>query len=81
MGFLIAQIGWAAIVGVSLLILLSPSQGLLMRKISSTRSVLAPLTDKRVSLITEVLTGVRVIKFFSWYVNTYCYYHDTNINI
>ncbi|KAJ3190722.1 hypothetical protein HK101_008433 [Irineochytrium annulatum] len=67
-GFLISQLGWAAIVGVSLLFILTPVQGVLWRMLSSIRKVVAPITDSRVKIITEVLNGIRVIKFFAWEV-------------
>ncbi|KAI9355946.1 P-loop containing nucleoside triphosphate hydrolase protein [Zopfochytrium polystomum] len=51
--FLISQIGWAAI-------------GMLFKTLSQIRRTVAPLTDRRVKLTTEVLSGIRVIKFFAW---------------
>ncbi|KAJ3413134.1 hypothetical protein HDV05_008472 [Chytridiales sp. JEL 0842] len=64
--FLISQIGWAAIVGISLLLVLTPVQGMLWRKLSLIRRTVAPLTDKRVKTFSEILGGIRVIKFFAW---------------
>jgi ATP-binding cassette, subfamily C (CFTR/MRP), member 2 len=31
-----------------------------------TQRLIAPLTDSRVKLMTEILTGIRVLKFFAW---------------
>ncbi|KAJ3075759.1 hypothetical protein HDU98_006997 [Podochytrium sp. JEL0797] len=64
--FLCISLGWPAIVGVSLLVLSGPLQGYLFSLIMKIRAVMAPITGKRVNLTTEVLTGVRVIKFFAW---------------
>ncbi|KAJ3080477.1 hypothetical protein HK102_003018 [Quaeritorhiza haematococci] len=65
-GFLIAQLGPAAIAGVGLLFLLTPLQGTLWRQLATIRKIIAPITDSRVKLMQEILQGIRVIKFFTW---------------
>ncbi|KAJ3393677.1 hypothetical protein HDU92_007577 [Lobulomyces angularis] len=63
---MVISIGPAAIAGVGLLILLTPVQTVLYKKLSLIRKVVAPITDERVKLTQEILSGIRIIKFFSW---------------
>ncbi|KAJ3061801.1 Multidrug resistance-associated protein 1 [Podochytrium sp. JEL0797] len=65
-GFLIAAIGWAALVGLSLLIIAMPIQAWLFKKMKVIRLRQAPITDQRIKKTTEILNGIRVIKLFSW---------------
>ncbi|KAI9326765.1 P-loop containing nucleoside triphosphate hydrolase protein [Zopfochytrium polystomum] len=64
--FLVSQIGWAAVAGMSLLVFSTPVTSALYRMLSKVRRSIAPLTDKRVKLTTEALTGIRAIKYFAW---------------
>ncbi|KAI8617195.1 P-loop containing nucleoside triphosphate hydrolase protein [Chytriomyces sp. MP71] len=70
--FLIISLGWPVIAGIGLLILSGPLQAYLFSLIMKIRAIMAPITGKlflysyRVNLTTEVLSGVRVIKFFAW---------------
>ncbi|KAJ3409863.1 hypothetical protein HDU80_008933 [Chytriomyces hyalinus] len=65
-GFLIAAIGWAAVIGISLLLFAVPLQTWLFKKMKVIRAKQAPITDARVKKTTEILNGVRVIKLFNW---------------
>ncbi|KAI8837003.1 P-loop containing nucleoside triphosphate hydrolase protein [Chytriomyces cf. hyalinus JEL632] len=65
-GFLIAAIGWAAVIGISLLLFAVPLQTWLFKKMKVIRAKQAPITDSRVKKTTEILNGVRVIKLFNW---------------
>ncbi|KAI8621186.1 P-loop containing nucleoside triphosphate hydrolase protein [Chytriomyces sp. MP71] len=65
-GFLVYQLGWPALVGVAILVGLVPIQFKLFKIMSGLRRNIAPVTDQRVKKTTEVLNGIRVIKFFAW---------------
>ncbi|KAJ3109242.1 hypothetical protein HDU96_007273 [Phlyctochytrium bullatum] len=64
--FLCSQLGWAPLVGISVLFISMPIQGKVMKTLMSVRKEMAPITDKRVKLTTEIIQGIRVIKFFAW---------------
>ncbi|KAJ3086454.1 hypothetical protein HK100_008695, partial [Physocladia obscura] len=64
--FLINSLGWPAICGVGLLFASAPFQAYLFSLMMKIRGIMAPITGRRVNLTTEVLSGVRVIKFFAW---------------
>ncbi|KAL5035647.1 hypothetical protein RTP6_003309 [Batrachochytrium dendrobatidis] len=64
--FLISQLGYAALVGVAILVVLGPMQGKIYRILNNIRREVAPLADKRVKTTQEVFQGIRVIKFFNW---------------
>jgi ATP-binding cassette subfamily C (CFTR/MRP) protein 1 len=49
-----------------LLVIFVPIQGLLFKRLALVRRTIAPITDKRVKLMTEILAGIRIIKFFAW---------------
>ncbi|KAJ3031489.1 UNVERIFIED_CONTAM: hypothetical protein HDU68_003429 [Siphonaria sp. JEL0065] len=64
--FLIISLGAPALAGIALLVLSGPLNTYLFSLIMKIRAVVAPIAGKRVNLTTEVLSGVRVIKFFAW---------------
>ncbi|ORY40399.1 P-loop containing nucleoside triphosphate hydrolase protein [Rhizoclosmatium globosum] len=64
--FLIHSLGWAALVGMGMLVIALPIQTHLFTKMKAIRRDQAPITDERVKKTTEILNGVRVIKLFSW---------------
>ncbi|KAI8900330.1 P-loop containing nucleoside triphosphate hydrolase protein [Globomyces pollinis-pini] len=63
---LILLLGPAALAGIVLLIVLMPLQKVLMGKLQAVRKEIAPVSDSRVKLIQEIISGIRVIKFFTW---------------
>ncbi|KAJ3098441.1 hypothetical protein HDU96_011094, partial [Phlyctochytrium bullatum] len=60
--FLCSQLGWAALVGISVLFISMPIQGKVMKTLMSVRKEVAPITDKRVKLTAEVLQGIRSLR-------------------
>ncbi|KNC99091.1 uncharacterized protein SPPG_06036 [Spizellomyces punctatus DAOM BR117] len=63
---LITQLGPSALAGIGLLLLVAPLQTRIMRKLAVIRKTIAPITDTRVKLTQEILTGIRLIKYFAW---------------
>ncbi|RKO86365.1 ABC transporter type 1, transmembrane domain-containing protein, partial [Blyttiomyces helicus] len=61
-----SQLGLPALAGIAILVLFSPIQSRLMRSLGALRREVAPITDSRVKLFSEILQGMRVIKFFGW---------------
>ncbi|KAJ3120011.1 Multidrug resistance-associated protein 1 [Physocladia obscura] len=59
-------IGVAGLAGVAFILICIPFQGIMIRKLMQHRGLIAPVTDKRIKLSTEILQGIRIIKYFSW---------------
>ncbi|KAI9339971.1 P-loop containing nucleoside triphosphate hydrolase protein [Obelidium mucronatum] len=65
-GFLIAKIGWSALIGIVVIFATMPIQMYLFKNLSLIRRTVAPITDKRIKMTTEVFSGIRLLKFFAW---------------
>ncbi|KAI8834383.1 P-loop containing nucleoside triphosphate hydrolase protein [Chytriomyces cf. hyalinus JEL632] len=63
---LMVIIGPAGLAGVGFLFLCMPLQALMIRRLMQLRGAIAPVTDKRIKLSSEILQGIRIIKYFSW---------------
>ena len=59
-------IGWQALMGVFFLILLVPYFGLLSFAAGALRLRTAAVSDRRISLMNEILSGIRTIKTHAW---------------
>lgn len=62
LAILIHTIGYSALVGLAVLLLGIPIQGYLFAVLIGTRQAQMKITDQRVRLLQEILTGIRVIK-------------------
>lgn len=60
------EIGNAVWVGVGFMIVLGPINGLIFGQVSKLRRMVLKHSDKRVKLISEILGGIRIIKFNAW---------------
>lgn len=60
------QVGQSAWAGIGFLLLLVPVNVCIFGLSKTLRSALLRQTDARVKLMTEVLQGIRLIKFFAW---------------
>ncbi|KAJ3394353.1 Canalicular multispecific organic anion transporter 1, partial [Chytriomyces hyalinus] len=63
---LVVIIGPSGLAGIGFLILVMPIQALMIRRLMHLRGAIAPVTDKRMKLSSEILQGIRIIKYFSW---------------
>ncbi|KAJ3003810.1 UNVERIFIED_CONTAM: hypothetical protein HDU68_005495, partial [Siphonaria sp. JEL0065] len=68
---LLFYLGVPVLAGIFVLVVSVPMQGYFYGLIMKIRAVLAPIASKRVNLTTEVLSGIRVIKFFAWETSFY----------
>ncbi|KAK9763135.1 Transporter of the ATP-binding cassette (ABC) [Basidiobolus ranarum] len=64
--YLFQVLGWSAIAGSLTIALTLPLNYYLVFKWSKMERKLMSATDKRISIINEVLQGIRIIKFFAW---------------
>ncbi|XP_028159464.1 probable multidrug resistance-associated protein lethal(2)03659 isoform X1 [Ostrinia furnacalis] len=60
------EISWAAVVGVGFMLLFIPLQAYLGKRTSVLRLKTALRTDERVRLMNEILSGIQVIKMYTW---------------
>lgn len=65
-GLLIGQLGYSALVGLAVLAVGFPLQSLFVRTMFRQRKQGVVVTDQRVRLVTEVLQGIRLIKYYVW---------------
>ena len=65
---LLINLGPSALAGFALLIVGTPINAMMMKRLFSIRIKSMAWTDKRSKLLQEMLSGIRVIKFFSWEV-------------
>ncbi|EJD44567.1 ATP-dependent bile acid permease [Auricularia subglabra TFB-10046 SS5] len=63
---LINNLGVSALVGLGVLLLSFPLQGLLVSRMINARKKTLAMTDKRVRLLQEVLQGIRLLLLFHW---------------
>ncbi|XP_043065365.1 probable multidrug resistance-associated protein lethal(2)03659 [Drosophila ficusphila] len=64
--FLYQQIGFASLYGISILILYLPLQTYMSRITSKLRLQTALRTDQRVRMMNEIISGIQVIKMYTW---------------
>ncbi|KIM54250.1 hypothetical protein SCLCIDRAFT_1222221 [Scleroderma citrinum Foug A] len=64
--FLYRILGWSALVGLAVMVLLFPLPGLVANKIQSVQTIKMKKTDARVQMVTETMNVLRMIKLFGW---------------
>ncbi|EIW55759.1 multidrug resistance-associated ABC transporter [Trametes versicolor FP-101664 SS1] len=65
-GLLIRNLGVSALVGLAVLIIGFPAQFMLAKIMFAQRKKGVVLTDQRVRMTTEVLSGIRLLKYYAW---------------
>ena len=61
-----ARIGFAALIGFGLLILMIPFQAVLGKMVGETKRKMMPAGDARTELMSQLLRGIQVIKAYCW---------------
>ncbi|KAK5984150.1 hypothetical protein GCK32_008958, partial [Trichostrongylus colubriformis] len=64
--YLWQEIGPSSFAGFGALVVLIPIQGYFSRQMGVCRRAIAVRTDKRISIMNEILNGIRVIKMYAW---------------
>ncbi|KAJ3331898.1 hypothetical protein HDU76_001930 [Blyttiomyces sp. JEL0837] len=68
-GLLVRVIGPSAFAGIALMVVCVPLQGHMIGRLMRIRTKAAAITDERIKLTSEILQGIRIIKFFTWETN------------
>lgn len=63
---LLVNLGPSALVGFAVFFVIVPFQAKAMRLLLRFRQKTMVFTDKRVKLLQELLSGIKIIKFFAW---------------
>ena len=64
--FLWYLVAWQALVGVGFLVLVSVYGSLAASKSGRIRKKVAAQTDKRLEIMKEIVSGIRVVKMYAW---------------
>ena len=60
------QVGVVMFIGLGFIVILIPINGFILVALNSIRRKKVVVTDSRVKLINEILSGIRVIKYYAW---------------
>lgn len=66
MALLYREIEWASLVGLGVLLVLVPISGFIGRGLGKQRRAIVKFIDRRTSFMSEIINGIRVIKFYNW---------------
>ena len=66
LGLLLGTLGPSAVAGFAIFFILTPLQGKVMKALFNIRRKSMVWTDKRAKLLQELLSGMKLIKFFAW---------------
>ncbi|KAK0192591.1 hypothetical protein F5146DRAFT_1102469 [Armillaria mellea] len=64
--FLYVILGWSALVGLAIIILMLPVPGFLAKLTQDVQAAALEKTDGRVQAITEIINVLRMVKLFGW---------------
>ena len=65
-GLLFSMVGWSALPAIVLLSALAPATRKLGRRFVTVDDEILKYRDQRVSLMSQILSGIRIVKFFGW---------------
>ena len=65
-GLLFSMVGWSALPAIVLLSALAPATHRLGRRFVAVDDQILRHRDQRVSLMSQILSGIRIVKFFGW---------------
>lgn len=63
---MIVQLKYSALPGIAFLVIATPAQATIMKKLFLLRKRSMVWTDKRAKLLQEILGGMRIVKFMAW---------------
>ncbi|KAL2917396.1 Transporter of the ATP-binding cassette (ABC) [Polyrhizophydium stewartii] len=63
---LFSVLGWSAAAGIAMILIISPLATRLGKAIGRLQDTMMTATDKRISIINEMLQGIRIVKYFAW---------------
>uniref|UniRef100_A0A7N5ZZR0 ATP-binding cassette, sub-family C (CFTR/MRP), member 9 n=1 Tax=Anabas testudineus TaxID=64144 RepID=A0A7N5ZZR0_ANATE len=64
-------LGWSAVVGASVIVLLAPIQYLIATKLADTQKSTLEHSTERLKRTTEILKGIKLLKLYAW-ENIFC---------
>lgn len=64
--FLYLLLGWSAFVALAAIVAFAPISTIVSRKYGAVQEQIMHKTDKRITIIGELVSAVRIIKMFSW---------------
>uniref|UniRef100_A0A3B4V1Y9 ATP-binding cassette, sub-family C (CFTR/MRP), member 9 n=1 Tax=Seriola dumerili TaxID=41447 RepID=A0A3B4V1Y9_SERDU len=64
-------LGWSALVGASVIVLLAPLQYLIATKLADTQKITLEHSTDRLKKTTEILKGIKLLKLYAW-ENIFC---------
>ena len=59
-------VAWQAMIGASIFLLVSVYNSVAASKAGKIRNKAAAQTDKRLTVVKEIVTGIRVVKMYAW---------------
>ncbi|KAJ3148342.1 hypothetical protein HDU86_007451 [Geranomyces michiganensis] len=63
---LVILLGWPALAGIGVMVTVAPIGGFLGKLVADKQKALIKATDARITAMSELLQGIRIVKFFAW---------------
>lgn len=64
--FLYFLLGWSAFVALGSIVLFAPISNVVSRRYGAVQEEIMQATDKRITLVQELLNSIRTLKMFAW---------------